>query len=149
MAWRFRRSAKLGPFRINLSKSGVGISAGVKGFHIGRTADGRSYTSAGIPGTGLYNRQYSSRRKTSTRLAQAITEESSDTTAPAVAQKGHSATGWQTAFIAVGAVATFVGFGVALSEPGIGIAIMALGAGLIFGALIARRRMNRGAGTQQ
>jgi len=32
MAWRFRKSIKLGPLRLNLSKSGVGTSIGVRGF---------------------------------------------------------------------------------------------------------------------
>jgi hypothetical protein len=59
MAWRFRRSLKLGPFRLNFSKSGIGYSAGVRGFRLGQDAKGRTYTAASIPGTGLYSRQYS------------------------------------------------------------------------------------------
>ena len=59
MAWRFRRSLKLGPLRLNFSKSGIGYSAGVRGFRVGQDAKGRTYTAASIPGTGLYNRQYS------------------------------------------------------------------------------------------
>jgi hypothetical protein len=59
MAWRFRKSIKLGPLRLNLSKSGIGTSIGVPGFRIGRDAKGRSYTAASIPGTGLYERKYS------------------------------------------------------------------------------------------
>ena len=31
MGWYLRRSIKIGPFRINASKSGLGLSAGVKG----------------------------------------------------------------------------------------------------------------------
>jgi hypothetical protein len=59
MAWRFRRSLKLGPLRLNFSKSGIGYSAGVRGFRVGQDAKGRTYTAASIPGTGIYNRQYS------------------------------------------------------------------------------------------
>jgi hypothetical protein len=59
MAWRFRKSIKLGPLRLNLSKSGIGTSIGVRGFRVGTDAKGRSYTAASIPGTGLYNRTYS------------------------------------------------------------------------------------------
>ncbi|MDP9049935.1 MAG: DUF4236 domain-containing protein [Acidobacteriota bacterium] len=59
MAWHFRRSLKLGPLRLNFSKSGIGYSAGVRGFRVGQDARGRTYTAASIPGTGLYNRQYS------------------------------------------------------------------------------------------
>src|SRR5262245_9125986 len=34
MGWYLRRSIKIGPFRINASKSGLGVSAGVKGARI-------------------------------------------------------------------------------------------------------------------
>jgi hypothetical protein len=63
MAWRFRKSIKLGPLRLNLSKSGIGTSIGVRGFRVGTDAKGRSYTAASIPGTGLYSRMYSSQGK--------------------------------------------------------------------------------------
>jgi hypothetical protein len=59
MAWRFRKSLKLGPVRLNLSKSGIGYSIGGRGFRVGKDAKGRSYTAASIPGTGLYSRTYS------------------------------------------------------------------------------------------
>src|ERR1017187_2903879 len=58
MAWRFRRSLKLGPLRLNFSKSGIGYPAGVRGFRVSTDAKGRTYTAASIPGTGLYNRAY-------------------------------------------------------------------------------------------
>jgi hypothetical protein len=64
MAWRFRKSIKLGPLRFNLSKSGIGTSIGVRGFRVGTDAKGRSYTAASIPGTGIYDRTYSSQGKT-------------------------------------------------------------------------------------
>lgn len=35
MPFYMRKSVKVGPFRFNLSKSGVGVSAGVKGFRVG------------------------------------------------------------------------------------------------------------------
>ncbi|MDR3726339.1 MAG: DUF4236 domain-containing protein [Terracidiphilus sp.] len=63
MAWRFRKSIKLGPVRLNLSKSGIGTSIGVRGFRVGQDAKGRSYTAASIPGTGIYNRTYTSQGK--------------------------------------------------------------------------------------
>lgn len=34
MGFYFRKSKKLGPLRINFSKSGVGVSTGVKGFRV-------------------------------------------------------------------------------------------------------------------
>ena len=53
MGWGLRRSLKLGPLKLNFSKSGVGYSVGVRGFRVGKDAKGRSYTAASIPGTGL------------------------------------------------------------------------------------------------
>ena len=63
MGWGFRRSVKLGPLKLNFSKSGVGYSVGARGFRVGKDAKGRSYTAASIPGTGLYSRKYSSQGK--------------------------------------------------------------------------------------
>ena len=58
MSLRFRRSIKLLPgIRLNVSKSGLGISAGVRGAHVGIDAKGHKYSNVGIPGTGLYTRQ--------------------------------------------------------------------------------------------
>lgn len=58
MGWNFRRSIRLGPFRFNLSKSGVGASAGIPGLRVGRDAKGRNYSQVSIPGTGIYRRDY-------------------------------------------------------------------------------------------
>src|SRR5205807_810470 len=57
MPWGFRRSLRLaGPLRLNLSKSGLGLSLGVPGLHIGVGPRGR-YLRAGLPGTGVYYRK--------------------------------------------------------------------------------------------
>ena len=53
MGFYFRKSVNVGPFRVNLSKSGIGYSVGGQGFRTGRSARGRRYTSFGIPGTGM------------------------------------------------------------------------------------------------
>ena len=54
MGFRFRKSINLGGgFRINLSKSGVGYSWGVKGYRVTKTAKGTTRTTASIPGTGI------------------------------------------------------------------------------------------------
>lgn len=50
-----RKSFRFGPLRINVSKSGVGYSLGVKGARIGIRPDGRRYLHAGRDG--LYARQ--------------------------------------------------------------------------------------------
>ena len=54
MGFRYRKSINLGGgFRVNISKSGVGYSWGVKGYRITRTADGRTRQTASKPGTGI------------------------------------------------------------------------------------------------
>lgn len=53
MGFMFRKSANFGPFRLNLSKSGVGWSVGGRGFRTGNSATGRKYSTFGIPGTGI------------------------------------------------------------------------------------------------
>lgn len=54
MPFYIRDSISLGPFRINLSKSGLGISAGVKGFRVGTGPKGH-YIHAGM--NGVYYRK--------------------------------------------------------------------------------------------
>jgi hypothetical protein len=57
MGWSYRKSVSCGPFRVNISKSGVGYSLGGRGFRTGVSAKGRRYSSVGIPGTGLSYRK--------------------------------------------------------------------------------------------
>lgn len=55
MGLNFRKSKKIGKgTRINFSKSGIGISTGVKGFRVGVGPKGVRKT-ASIPGTGIYS----------------------------------------------------------------------------------------------
>lgn len=59
MGFTFRKSFKIAPgVRLNMSKSGLGMSAGVRGARVGFNSRG-SYTSVGIPGTGIYSTSYS------------------------------------------------------------------------------------------
>lgn len=53
MGFSYRKSIKMGAFRVNVSKSGVGYSVGGKGFRTGRTAKGRTYSAFNVPGTGV------------------------------------------------------------------------------------------------
>lgn len=53
MGFRFRKSINMGPFRVNLSKSGVGYSVGGKGARYTKTADGKTRTTLSAPGTGF------------------------------------------------------------------------------------------------
>ena len=60
MALRFRKSFKIAPgIRLNVSKSGLGMSAGVRGARVGINSRG-TYTSVGIPGTGISSMSYGS-----------------------------------------------------------------------------------------
>jgi hypothetical protein len=53
MGFTYRKSIGIGPFRVNVSKSGVGYSVGGSGFRTGTSARGRRYTTFSIPGTGV------------------------------------------------------------------------------------------------
>ena len=55
MPFFIRKPFSKGPFRFNVSKSGIGISFGVTGARIGIRPNGRIYTHAGR--FGLYHRQ--------------------------------------------------------------------------------------------
>lgn len=67
MGFRYRKSINLGGgFRVNISKSGIGYSWGVKGYRITKTADGRVRQTASIPGTGIsYVEEHSIEKKSS------------------------------------------------------------------------------------
>ena len=59
MALRFQRRIRILPgLHVNLSRSGLGLSVGARGAHIGITARGQRYASVGLPGTGLFWREY-------------------------------------------------------------------------------------------
>ena len=53
MGFRIRKSAKIGPLRLNLSKKGVGWSVGVPGLRYTKKAGGGSRVTASVPGTGI------------------------------------------------------------------------------------------------
>ena len=53
MGFTYRKFVNLGPFRVNLSKSGLDYSVGGRGFRVGTTARARKYKSFSIPGTGV------------------------------------------------------------------------------------------------
>ncbi|MDE1923976.1 MAG: DUF4236 domain-containing protein [Gammaproteobacteria bacterium] len=53
MGFRFRRTIRVAPgIRVNLSRSGVSTSVGVRGAHV-TLGHGRVRESLGVPGTGL------------------------------------------------------------------------------------------------
>ena len=53
MGFYYRKSIRVGPFRVNMSKSGVGYSVGGPGFRTGVSSRGRRYSTFSIPGTGI------------------------------------------------------------------------------------------------
>lgn len=57
MGWRYRRSINMGGFRINISSRGIGYSVGIPGLRYTHSANGSTYTTYSIPGTGLSYRQ--------------------------------------------------------------------------------------------
>ena len=66
MGFRYRKSINLGGgFRINLSKSGVGYSWGVKGYRVTKTAKGTTRRTTSIPGTGISYVQETGKRNSS------------------------------------------------------------------------------------
>lgn len=57
MAWNFRRRIKIIPgVHLNVSKSGISTSVGIRGASVTFRKKG-TYLNTGIPGSGLYNRQ--------------------------------------------------------------------------------------------
>jgi hypothetical protein len=68
MGWFLRKSFRVGPLRLNLSKRGIGASVGVKGARLGVDATGKPYAAGGR--YGLYFRQ----RLGPSRTAQAVGE---------------------------------------------------------------------------
>jgi hypothetical protein len=52
MGLRFRRSRRFGPLRVNVSRSGISESVGVRGVRVGRNKRG-TYLSLALLGTGL------------------------------------------------------------------------------------------------
>jgi hypothetical protein len=64
MGLRFRRTIKLLPgVRLNLSKSGVSTSLGVRGAHV-TLGHGRARETVGLPGTGIsYTETHSTRAR--------------------------------------------------------------------------------------
>lgn len=53
MGFSYRKSVKMGPFRVTASKSGISYSAGVKGVRVTKRANGKVQTTLSAPGTGF------------------------------------------------------------------------------------------------
>ena len=53
MGFRFRKSFKFGPLRLNVNRSSMSVTAGVRGAHVTYNNRGQRTVSFGLPGTGL------------------------------------------------------------------------------------------------
>lgn len=83
MGFRFRKTFGKGPFKMTVSKSGVGYSVGGKGFRVTKKAGGGTRTTASIPGTGIsYTKDHGAKKKGST-ASKSITHAVSKQTANA------------------------------------------------------------------
>jgi len=52
--WSYQKRVTIAPgVRLNVGKSGVGVSAGVPGARVGVDSNGRTYSSMGLPGSGV------------------------------------------------------------------------------------------------
>lgn len=57
MSFQFRRSKRIGPFRVTASKRGLSASVGRKGVRASRSTTGRRTTTVRLPGTGVFWRR--------------------------------------------------------------------------------------------
>jgi tetratricopeptide (TPR) repeat protein len=82
VTFRYRKSIGLGKgVRLNLSKTGVGLSAGIPGLRYSVHSSGRTTRTAGLPGTGVYFRKDTVSRSGSTRRSSASTRRQPEVTA--------------------------------------------------------------------
>lgn len=81
MGFRYRKSINIGGgFRINLSKSGIGYSWGVKGARFTKKANGGTRTTYSIPGTGIsYVKETGGKKSANSKTAQSSAPETYDT----------------------------------------------------------------------
>lgn len=64
MGWRFRKSIKILPgVKLNINKKSTSFTFGTKGCHYTINSEGKRTASAGIPGTGLYYTESSTKQK--------------------------------------------------------------------------------------
>jgi hypothetical protein len=68
MALYLRKSIKIGPLRLNLSKSGVGVSTGVKGLRVGTGPRGKYIQ------VGRYGIHYRAKIPSVTKAIRSLTE---------------------------------------------------------------------------
>ena len=97
MGFRLQRSIRLGKFvRLNISKSGVGFSAGITGLRISKGPSGTWFT-IGLPGTGLsYRKKLDSKSSSKTSKTKSEEEEAVEAQTE-IPQPGFLASGYEKA----------------------------------------------------
>ncbi|WP_084959148.1 DUF4236 domain-containing protein [Thermoactinospora rubra] len=63
MGWHYRKTIKVGPFRIHLTPRGVGHSIGGRKLHLTTTPDGRRHVTVRLPGGFHLSKTIGGRRK--------------------------------------------------------------------------------------
>ncbi|GAA4534319.1 MULTISPECIES: DUF4236 domain-containing protein [Nonomuraea] len=63
MGWHYRKSIKVGPFRVNLSRRGVGHSVGNRRIRVSTSPDGRRHVTLRLPGGFRLGKTFGGRRR--------------------------------------------------------------------------------------
>lgn len=72
MGWRYRKSVKAGPFRLNFSKSGIGYSVGSKHYRVTKTAKGTVRRTVTLPGGISHVEEYKAENKPAAQKRPAV-----------------------------------------------------------------------------
>ncbi|MFD8749586.1 DUF4236 domain-containing protein [Kitasatospora sp. NPDC059577] len=93
MGFSYRKSFKAGPIRATASKSGVGCSAGAKGFRVAERADEHVRTTISAPGAGLHHTATSTGHERQRNMAATAT--TSDVAMPVGPAAGRERRRWR------------------------------------------------------
>jgi hypothetical protein len=132
MSWYLKKSFRFGPIRFNLSKSGIGVSGGVKGFRVGTGPRG-PYVHAGRGGI-YYRKSFGDTKSDSSRTG----EGSPEGTGAAPPPKRHAHFWPVLVFLSVTVVTLLVSLG--MSETIVFTAATALFVICVVVAILERRR---------
>jgi hypothetical protein len=132
MSWYLKKAFRFGPIRFNLSKSGIGVSGGVKGFRVGTGPRG-PYVHAGRGGI-YYRKSFGDTKRDSSR-----TDEGSPEGTPVALPPKRRARFWPVlVFLSVIVITLLVNVG--MSADVIAIAASALFVICVVVAILERTR---------
>ena len=124
MGWRYRKSTKIGPFRLNFSKSGIGWSVGFGHYRRTKMANGRIRRTVTMP----FGVSYVEETKGSGKSAKAT----------AAVNQRRPGVRWK---IILGAILILSGLYGATTDPAAGFEACAVGAALLGWAAWSRRKI--------